>query len=467
MYRHSIKDLKIWYEKTDRLPLIIRGARQVGKSSLVKLFAESEKLNLIECNLEKVKIKSIHNTNINMHHVIDEILVLTKRKLEPNSIIFLDEIQCEPKMISLLRYFYEEMPNIPIVSAGSLLEFTLKEYDYSFPVGRVEFYYLGPMTFTEFLIADGHELLAEKILTMDLHEHFHKEFLEHFKRYLYIGGMPKAVKKYVESKSLIEVREIQQEILQTYEADFPKYQISRNKNIKTTDQIQRLSKIFLSSCYHLGEKLVYQKFDREGRSSEIKKMIGTLIDARVLMPAYHCEAGGLPLKSTIDESIVKLFFLDIGLVNAAHQLDFLLFEKEFENRFITNGVIAEQFIAQHLSYFRGPKVAPELYYWLRDKGVQKGEIDFLIQANNSIIPVEVKSSAGRRSKSIFYFAHEKKWKNYVKFSTEYLSIQEQEQTILQSTQNDAHANNNRIKVIANNIPIYAVEGLQAFLLQKK
>ncbi|MBF0359866.1 MAG: ATP-binding protein [Oligoflexia bacterium] len=445
--RFATKDLKKWYKKKDRMPLIIRGARQVGKTALVRLFAKGEDLDLIELNLEKIKFKSIHLDQFDIHNTLDEIQLLSKKKIKKNSLIFIDEIQNDPKMIQILRYFYEEKPTIAVIAAGSLLEFAIKNSEYSFPVGRVEFYYLGPMSFGEFLNATNNQLLMEKFLKLQFNQTVHDLALELLKKYLYIGGMPKAVKNYVENKSILEVREIQEEILETYQADFPKY--------KKRINLDRITRIFRSTCFHLGEKVIWQKFDRESSSKEIRGIVELLIDARVLLPAYHCEASGSPLRASIDESIMKLFFLDVGLMNCFHKIDYVTFDHHFFDRFITNGLIAEQFVAQHLAFFQGARYAPELNYWLRDKGTQKGEVDFLIQYKNKIFPIEVKSSSGNHSKSIFYFSAEKKCSRLVKLTTNPYQISEQTQKII--------TNDQQIKIKILNLPLYAVEVIEKAL----
>lgn len=447
--RFACDDLVKWYKQNDRAPLIIRGARQVGKTALVRMFAQKLKLDLIELNLEKIKIKSIHADHLDINKVLDEIQILSKKKIENNSIVFLDEIQSDPKMIQVLRYFYEDKPKIAIVAAGSLLEFAIKNSDFSFPVGRVQFYYLGPMSFNEFLIATGNNLLFEAFSKLKFNESSHYLGLELLKKFLYIGGMPKAVQRYVESESIMEVREVQEEIITSYQADFPKYQKRIN--------VDRVEKIFRSTAFHLGEKIIWQKLDRESSSKEIRKIVELLIDAKVLIPVYHCEGSGVPLQATIDESIMKLFFLDIGLVNAIHKLDFVSFEREFFERFITNGLIAEQFVAQHLCFFNGGKHPPELNYWLRDKGIQKGEVDFLIQFKNNIFPIEVKSGSGNRSKSIFYFCSEKKCLHPVKLTVNPYSISEHSQKII--------GKDKPIKIKVLNLPLYAIEMLDKALIE--
>jgi uncharacterized protein len=399
MKRYNLLHLETWFNKTDRMPLIIRGARQVGKSTLVRMFCEEQGIDLLEINLERGLLKSVNKDYVKLEEVLDEIQLRTQKKWHSKSVIFLDEIQEQPSLIKFLRYFYEERPDIAVISAGSLLEIALKDEKFSFPVGRVEFQHLGPMTFTEFLIATGHQLLAEKILNKNFSDAVCDLAKNEFRNYLYVGGMPQAIKAYVETKSLVRSREIQEQILQTYMADFPKYNHKINY-----DRIQR---VFKSAGHQLGKKLIYQRLDDQSQSRDIRRIVELLIDARILLPCIHSNGNSVPLGGEIDLTIQKIFFLDIGLINCLIKTDLDVIDSEMKNNFNTKGMLAEQFVAQHLAYLEGPSRPPDLHYWLRDKGPQKGEVDFLIEKGQKVIPVEVKSTSVGHMKSLFYFIKEK------------------------------------------------------------
>ena len=299
MKRRAEQDLFEWFHRSSRMPLIIRGARQVGKSTLVKLFCESQKLELIEINLEKEKLKSANAESFSIQNILDEIQFKTKKILNSRSVIFLDEIQEQPKLLSSLRYFYEERPDVAVIAAGSLLEIALKSENFSFPVGRIEFYHLGPMTFTEYLWATNNQFLSEKIGNLDFSPGVHESAKEELRKFYYIGGMPKAVKTYVEEKSLISVRRIQDQILQTYIADFPKY----NARIQT----ERIQRVFSSTILQLGKKIIYQRIDPNAQARDTRRIIELLIDARVLLPSYHSDGNSVPLMGESDSSIQKLY----------------------------------------------------------------------------------------------------------------------------------------------------------------
>lgn len=439
MKRKAEADLNSWYIKKDRLPLIIRGARQVGKSTLVRIFSETNGLNLIELNLEKIKLNSVLQDGFSIQDLLDEIQLKTKKRIDSTTILFFDEVQESPQLLKYLRYFYEERPDIAVVAAGSLLEIALKKEDFSFPVGRVEFYHLGPMSFSEFLWATGNSFLYEKIEQRDFSRSVVQEAKKQLVNYYYIGGMPKAVKTYVESGSLVPVRDIQEQIIQTYIADFPKY----NPRINT----ERVEKVFYATISQLGKKIIYQKLDPGTNSRDTKKALELLIDARVVLKCTHTESNSVPLAGEADASVFKIYFLDVGLVNAIMRLDYDVLNQELRSNFNTKGMIAEQFVAQHLSYLQNEKRGPELYYWLRDKGTQKGEIDFIIQNKTSVIPVEVKSTAAGHMKSLFYFSKEKSKTKGFKISLDDFSIQNVSHKIEKE----------EIKLELISLPHYAIE----------
>lgn len=449
MNRHHIVKLKSWYTKSGRLPLILRGARQVGKSTLIRLFAQAEKLDLLEINLERGLIKSVEKEDIVLNEVLDEIQLRTQKRLSTNSLIFFDEIQEQPKLLKFLRYFYEERPELAVICAGSLLEIILNEESFSFPVGRVEFQYLGPMTFTEFLVANGQEYLAEKILAGDLKGPVHEAASLELQKYFYIGGMPQAVKTYIQTKSLIEVRAVQEQILQTYIADFPKY----NRRIN----VSRIQRIFASMVGQLGQKIIYSRLDENSQARDTRRVVELLVDAKVLLSCLHTDGTLIPLAATTDSQIQKIYFLDVGLVNCMQRLDLQTIDSEFKNNFANKGVIAEQFVAQHLAYLRSPSMPPELFYWLRDKGIQKSEIDFLIENDQKIIPVEVKFSKTGHLKSLMYFIKEKRKTLAVKLSLEPAGS-EQFTVTLDGTNLDCHL---------EKIPLWAIESLYKILESKK
>lgn len=405
MKRIATSYLCHWYQDKKSKPLIIRGARQVGKSTLVRLFCQENTLDLIEINFEREKLKSIESDEFRIEALLDEIQLKKRQLITGKSLLFFDEIQESPKMLKLLRYFYEEVPHLRVVAAGSLLEIALKTQNFSFPVGRIQFLHLGPMNFKEYLWATGQEYLDEMLMNKKMTDEVHQAGISALKNYYYVGGMPEAVKEYSETKSLVRVRDIQSQIIQSYAADFPKY----NQRIS----VQRIARIYANIAQNLGKKIVYSKIDDESQSREIKRVLELLIDARVITPCLHSDGNQPPLLASSDERIFKLYYLDIGLLGAALNTSIDGIERELKQQ---DGVFAEQFVAQHLCYSLDQSAAPTLYYYLRDKGSQKSEVDFLIEKNHEIIPIEVKSSAIGHLKSLKLFCETKKSKCAVKAS---------------------------------------------------
>jgi predicted AAA+ superfamily ATPase len=408
MKRFAQATLKNWFDKSDRKPMVIRGARQVGKSTLVRLFCEENKLELIEVNLEKTKIKAVDADDFRIAAVLEEIQLRYKKKIGKHSIIFLDEIQEQPKMLKMLRYFYEDCPDCAVIAAGSLLEVAFNSENFSFPVGRVEFLYLGPMTFFEFLIASDRRDLRDEILSLNFSPAVVSIAQEAFKNFLYIGGMPQAVSAFLRTGSMLEVRPVQEQILQAYRADFPKYNSKVNFN--------RIQRIFLQGATQVGKKVIYQKFDSESQSRDIRRVVELLIDAKVFLPCFHSDGNSSPLLGEVDHNVYKIYFLDVGLMNCLMQVEFDHLDAEFRSQFKTKGAMTEQFVAQHLYYAKGIQLEPQLYYWLRDKGTQKAEVDFLIENRGTITPIEVKALASGHLKSLLYFVQTKKTKLALKLA---------------------------------------------------
>ena len=275
--RNAFQHLIHWKNKKNRKPLVIRGARQVGKSSLVRLFAESADLELLEINLELSDDYIDCFTAKDPGLIIPLLELKAGRKILPGkTLLFLDEIQSAPKILATLRYFYELMPGLHVVAAGSLLEFVLEEHTFSMPVGRIEYLHLGPMTFKEFLAGIDREQLVSFIEqfhhTDDLPPVLHNELMKLFKMYCAVGGMPEAVQVFQESGSMFEADAVKQAILLTYRDDFSKYGRRVNRTL--------LQNVFQSLPLQVGQKLKYVNLDRNEKSAEVKKTLHLLALAR-------------------------------------------------------------------------------------------------------------------------------------------------------------------------------------------
>jgi predicted AAA+ superfamily ATPase len=405
MFRNALKDLKTWKEEANRKPLIIRGARQVGKTWLVREFAEENFERLLEINFDETP----EQAELFIKGDIERTLQLLETECEQpiipeKTLIFLDEIQAAPEILSHLRYFYEKRPDLYIIAAGSLLEFLLADHDFSMPVGRIEYLHLGPMTYEEFLSAMNQEkslaFLSEFAPRDAIPTPLHQKLLNFLKLFWVIGGMPAAIKAYRDSKSIQQVNKEQGIIVQTYEDDFSKYR----KRIYP----QRIRKAFHNIPVLVGKKLKYVNLDPDERSKNLADTLDLLELAKVIYRVYHSAGNGVPLGAETKERDFKPLIMDTGLMVRSLGLTLSSFEKASDLTLINKGSVAEQFIGQHLLYRNPSYEKPELYYWNRDKKSSSAEVDYLISIGNQVIPIEVKSGATGSLRSLQLFLTEKK-----------------------------------------------------------
>lgn len=413
MDRDSGQYLSTWIRSQRRKPLVLRGARQVGKSTLVKLFTDQQKLVLNQINLERhLDLESVFAT-LDIGVIRSELEALVGRSItKPGSLLFLDEIQATPSALPALRYLYEDLPEIPVIAAGSLLEFTLADHTYSMPVGRIEYHHLGPMTFREFLMAVEPDLcgyLDQLDFDHPLPGLAHQKLLSRQRQFLFVGGMPEAVLAYKEEASLEEAALVHRRIVSTYEDDFAKY-ARRN-------ELMRLQRIFRMIPQQVGQKIKYVNFSREDRSRDIKSAIDLLVKARVCirLDASHCS--GVPLNADINPNVYKLIYLDVGLMNHVNGLNWPNLSRMDDVRLVNEGAVAEQFIGQHLAYSGRGMNPPEPVYWLREGRKANAEIDFVVSNGPDIFPVEVKSGRSGTLRSLHQFIATGKSSTAVRFDT--------------------------------------------------
>jgi predicted AAA+ superfamily ATPase len=400
MYRIQDVSLDNWYnnKKKNRKPLILRGARQVGKSTLVRNWCKKNKFNLIEINLEKNRKLNTVFATLDMDLIIRELSSVAKQSIlkGANTILFLDEIQETPQALPMLRYFYEEYPNLPVVAAGSLLEFLLRNHEFSMPVGRIEYLHMGPMTFAEFLRELKEDFLLEELqqamLTFKLSQTAHRRALDLFRNFLFIGGMPEAVKIFSSEKNLHDIIPIHAQIIETYRDDFTKY--------AKTQQLENVEKIFNFLGLHAGEKIKYTNISRESLARDLKKCLDLLFKAKIANPVYNCLGHSLPLEKTIDEKVYKTIHLDIGLMNFMSGVTPESIKNCNERTLIHEGFMAEQFVGQHLLTWDKPFISPRQYYWLREGKSNNAEIDFLKEVSGKILAIEVKSGKSGTLRSL-------------------------------------------------------------------
>lgn len=399
MERKHLSYLNDWLKKKTRKPLIIRGARQVGKSTLVRKFAESNNLNLYEINLEKhPEMNEVFQKN-NPKLALETIEDILGRKIvkegAKGAVLFLDEIQATPAAISCLRYFYEEMSHLPVVSARSLLEFTLSDHEYSMPVGRLEFMHLGPMTFCEFLKARGEDYVLEKIQSIthlnQISESFHEKCVGLLKEYFFIGGMPEAIKVSIDSGFEV-TSQIHSQIIETYQSDFVKY--AKKSHLSKIQKVFR--HVYLNPC----TKIKYSNISSEDMARDLKYNLELLFKAKVATPAFHTNCSGIPLEATKSDLIFKSVVLDVGLMNHFQKASWASIKNMSEENILTDGKIAEQFIGQHLMSLQPAYETPFLYYWLREGKSSNAEVDYILERSPYLVAVEVKAGAAGKIRSL-------------------------------------------------------------------
>lgn len=405
MRRDRTLSLVHWLNSKARKPLIIRGARQVGKTWLIRDLAQSQERRLLELNFEKrPDLESLFSSN-DPKEIIINIAASTGSKIEPSkAILFLDEIQAAPHLLEKLRWFAEDMPELPVIAAGSLLDFTLAKHEFSMPVGRIGYLYLEPLSFEEFLDAVGeHELrtyLESYDWNLNIPAAIHSQLMKAIKEYLVVGGMPAAVSTWTTEKAPDAVTQIHFDLLTTYRDDFAKY-----SGRLTVD---RLEDVMSSVPRQLGKKFVYKDANSEVSTAPLKQALDLLSKARVCHRIVSTSANGLPLGAEADERFLKVIMLDCGLCGTTLGLSLHQLRSVSEISMINSGGMAEQLVGQLLRTVTPAYIPPSLYYWQRGKKGAEAEIDYIIQHENQVIPIEVKAGTTGTLKSLHQFMKEKK-----------------------------------------------------------
>jgi predicted AAA+ superfamily ATPase len=396
MFRRLDEGLKKWKKDKHPKPLMLRGARQVGKSFLVEKFAKENFQNLIKINFEKERNFSHHfDGDLDLKRILETIAIIKKQKLNiGKTLIFFDEIQECPRAIVALRYIYEDIPGLHCIAAGSLLEFALEKESISMPVGRIKYIYMYPMSFVEYLMAKNEDRLLKLIREMSLKkpidDSLHQYLLKEFKIYMFIGGMPEAVNNYIQEDSLKNILDIQSSIIETYRDDFLKYS-SRARSA-------HVEKIFNLAPQFIGQKFKYSQIDASLQSRELKAALDLLCKARVYRKVLKTSGEALPFAFHASEKHFKLLFMDVGLMhNMLNLSSELLTNESFYN--LAKGALVEQVVGQELLAYHPYNQAAELYFWNRDGRNISAELDYLYAANdtddeNAGIIVRQRSSNG-------------------------------------------------------------------------
>ncbi|MDO8603518.1 MAG: AAA family ATPase [Candidatus Omnitrophota bacterium] len=425
MKRDLERDLFNWKECKDRLPLLLRGARQVGKSYIVEEFGKRAFKNIVIVNFEfRPELKQCFTT-LDPIEIINKLQLLMGENIEAEkTLLFLDEIQECPNAIMALRYFKEKYDRLAVIGAGSLMEFALNSSDFKMPVGRIQFIYLEPLSFGEFLTASGNELLRDHLREIRLNSVFddavHQKLMDLLRIYLIVGGMPAVVKEHLDNRNFLNCQRIQNSLLQAYRNDFGKYAKS--------SELKYLQKVLDEAPRLVGNRIKYSNVDPHSKSRDIKQALNLLKLAGIVYPIYATAASGLPLGAQANEMKFKLNFLDVGLMQNACGLQA---ELTLTNNFflINAGAVTEQLIGQELRAYFDSYLKCGLFFWARDKKSSSAEVDYVVAVDSLILPVEVKAGKTGTLKSLKLFIEEKKSLFGVRFSQEKLSLHDKVLTL--------------------------------------
>lgn len=415
--RYIDEDLRQWSKGKNRKPLLLRGARQVGKSSAVKQLGRSFTY-FVEVNFESDKaIYEFFKGDLNPLAICEKLSLYYNIPILPGeSLLFFDEIQQCPPAISSLRFFYEKYPELHLIAAGSLLEFTLSELP-SFAVGRVRSLFMYPLSFNEFLMAHQEDRLlsAKKKATYNqpLPAPIHEKLNDYLKKFLILGGMPEVISVYVNDGDILECMQVLDDIRVSLYADFTKYK----EKIPTL----RIQEVFLSAAEQAGGKFVYASASKGSTYRQIKEAVELLTMAGLLVPVYRTSANGIPLGASADTSQFKLLVLDTGLFQRMLDLDISHLFTSNNWQTINKGAVAEQFAGLELLKASSPYLQTNLYYWQREAKSSNAEVDYLIQQNEKICPIEIKSGLKGSMRSLFLFLEEKSIEYGIRSSLENFS----------------------------------------------
>jgi len=399
MFRSILGHLSQWYHGENRKPLLLRGARQVGKTWVIRELARLEGVPLVEINFELRPEAKRAFADQDPEKILRTLSLLGFPSVTPGAgILFLDEIQDCPQAIASLRYFQELAPQLHVVGSGSLLEFAMDDRLFPMPVGRVEFLWMHPMGFSEFLRARGGFALADALDSFDVDHPLpgvvHQKALEELRAYLFCGGMPEAVLAWTNDPDAAACRRIHWALLQAYRQDFRKYAPRVKANLAES--------LFLKAPGLVGGRFKYAHVDSDARAADVKDAVDALEKAGIVRRVRHTSGKGLPLSVDENERISKLMFLDVGLSHASLGIDAELVQDP-DLLAIHRGAVAEQFVAQELLATSPPDHPADLHFWVREARNSQAEVDFLVAVGSHVVPVEVKSGATGRLKSLRSF----------------------------------------------------------------
>jgi uncharacterized protein len=410
------KYLMEWKQSAPHKPLLLRGARQVGKSSSVRELAKQFKY-FLEINFEKREnydAKKIFERNSSPKQITDELFAMFGKPINPGeTLLFLDEIQSCVPAISALRFFFEDMPELHVIAAGSLLEFALEDLP-SLGVGRIRSLFMYPFSFEEYLTAMGFTALVDSInrSTPDLpmSEALHNQCLKHMVQHIVLGGMPEVVAKYVNGGSLQECQQILDDLTITYNDDFAKYKVRMPSS--------RLREVFISIMEQSGGKFIYSMASQSAKHEQIKMMTELLVKAGLVYPVIHSSANGLPLAAQLNFKFCKYLVFDTGIMQRFLNLDISSIILSDSLSQINKGAIAEVFVGLEIVKAMPCNQPAHLYYWQREQKGSQAEIDYIIQHRSDVVPLEVKAGTRGAMQSLHLFMSEKKSVSGIRTSLE-------------------------------------------------
>ncbi len=409
------EELLAWQRDSSRKPLLLRGARQVGKSTVVRNLAKRFDY-FLELNFEEQRsLHTLFEGDLDPKDICEKLSVLYNMPIEPGrTLLFFDEVQACPKAISALRFFYEKYRALHVIAAGSLLEFALGNLP-SFGVGRVRSIFMYPLSFDEYLGAVGELKLLEfkrkASPTAPLPEAFHNKLMEHLKRFWLHGGMPEVVQYYVgHPKDLRGASRLLTELMSAFRADFTKY--------KERVPALRISEVFDAVVAQSGSKFIYSKAGVESNLRQVKEALDLLIMSGLVIPVRHTSANAIPLGAEVNPKRQKMLVLDTGLLQnvLGAEISALLLDTEYA--FANRGAIAEIFVGLEMVKNGDPYRQAELYYWHREAKGSNAEVDYVVQRGTDIVPIEVKSGRRGAMQSLFQFITEKQSVHGIRISAE-------------------------------------------------
>jgi len=414
MIRSVTANLLNWKNSSSRKVMLLRGARQVGKTYSVRELGKTFTF-FLEANFEKDReIHQFFSGSLDPNMICQKISAYYSIPIIPGkTLIFFDEIQACPEAISSLRFFYENVPDIHVIAAGSLLEFALENIP-SYGVGRIQHLFMYPLSFDEFLLANNEKgLLGEKgqaSPTTPLEKPFHDKLLDYLKIYYLFGGMPEVVSEYVTTKNILNCQKILDNLIESLKDDFAKY---RKRSL-----VQRLREVFLSITVQAGSKFMFSNIDSDSRHGSLKEALDILVQAGLAFKVFHSSSRGIPLGAQVKHKRFKVILFDIGMHQRILGADASGILTANNVEMINKGSVAELFTGLEIIKYSPSDLRAEIYYWHREKRGSTAEVDYLVQKNGAIIPVEVKAGTRGKMQSMRIFMEERKLESGIRISLE-------------------------------------------------